>query len=257
MAGEPRCHVGVKSGATAGGKEDRGDGNVRPATTSHPFPPSGELSPPWHEPPLPPPAAGRPRSQHSCPRPAISTPRGPRQRGTGATKPPSAPPQDKPSPKPVHKWIEGGCFARRIKTTQSQWEGQAHPQYPRSLGGRSQGSQTSLEGRKTPDQTPQRQRRRLSSAAAGRYQGLLGSPSPAQPLASSPAVSPASAGRCLGRCSVAPACGTQLCVPLWGFFLGPGHTLHSDLFCFAGATGTFKQPNEMQLLEQPQLSLFV
>lgn len=132
-----------------------------------------------------------------------------------------------------------------------------HPQYPHFLDECSQGSQRRLRGRKNQNLTPhpQLQQPWLSSVAAGRCWAHPASRSSSSPL---PPYLPASAGQCLGRCSVAPACRSQPHPCLFFFFLGPGHTQCTWISSvFLVQQGLFKQLNEMQLLEQPQLNLFV
>lgn len=106
-----------------------------------------------------------------------------------------------------------------------------------------------------PDPTP------TAAAALALKRGcweVLGSPSLTELLVSSPTVSPSISRTVPGQMLSGPSMQKSAPSLFVFFFSGPWpHSMHLDFFCFSGATGTFKQLNEMQLLEQPQLNLFV
>lgn len=227
---------------------DPGDSNVTLAAAFHPFPsPPAELSPPWHGQPLS--HRGTAHGQHGWTGAAVTLPRTPGrcQHGTGATKPISAPTGQacgpKPSPKPLHTWIEGERFARRTKTPQSHAAlrgGQGHPQHPHFGGECSQGSQRRLRGRKTHSLTPQPHdpgSQAQQQGGAGGCGVWVAPQSPSPPLPPRPQ---ASAGQRLGGCSAAPACRSQPRQPVLVFSWALATLAALRSLLFAWCSGDFQ-----------------
>lgn len=106
-----------------------------------------------------------------------------------------------------------------------------------------------------PDPTP------TAAAALALKRGcweVLGSPSLTELLVSSPTVSPSISRTVPGQMLSGPSMQKSAPSLFVFFFLGPGHTQCTWISSvFLVQQGLFKQLNEMQLLEQPQLNLFV